>query len=312
VIAFLILAHNNPSLLRRLVDRLQGPNVEIYVHLDRRVDREGFMAAAQLTGAKYVPANRSVKVHWGGFSLVLATIALMQYAVEDNKQSERFFLLSGVSYPARSRNEILSALAAPGQTIHVEHHLSVDKRGDYHSFVNRIWLNDIKWLNHREFRHTKARGAFYRLAKYFGRRPIPGFELFRGSNWWSIDRRAVEHVLFVAKNRRSIARWFYFSCIPDEMYFVSILKNSEFAREINQDWPDVPRPSGISENLYGVHYIDWKNHDPETKPPRVLTLDDLGAIRASGALFARKMDPVRSASLMDALDRMAQVTTGSQ
>ena len=41
--AFLIIAHDSPELLRRIIDNLRAPNHFFFVHLDKKVDRQSFM-----------------------------------------------------------------------------------------------------------------------------------------------------------------------------------------------------------------------------------------------------------------------------
>ena len=74
--------------------------------------------------------------------------------------------------------------------------------------------------------------------------------------------------------------------IPDEGLVPSVLW-----------WERAPSGGGP------VSYADWSG--PE--PPRVLGVEDLPAIRDSGAAFCRKVEPGRSDPLLDALDRVARV-----
>ena len=48
-------------------------------------------------------------------------------------------------------------------------------------------------------------------------------------------------------------------------------------------------------------YEDWS--DP-VEAPRTLTAADLDAVLAAGTPFCRKVDPLRSATLLDELDRV--------
>ena len=58
-----------------------------------------------------------------------------------------------------------------------------------------------------------------------------------------------------------------------------------------------------------VTYDDWV---PSLDTTRELTTDDLPAIRASGAAFCRKVDPVTSAELLRSLDARLAAPSGAQ
>ena len=85
-------------------------------------------------------------------------------------------------------------------------------------------------------------------------------------------------------------RFFEHVFIPDELFFQTIVTNSPLADTVEND---------------NLRYLDW-SREPA---PAVLTRDDLDAIGASGALFARKFDETVDAEILDLLD--ARIDDGS-
>ena len=105
-VAYLVLAHNDPPTVRRLVTALQRDGASFYVHVDGKVSRDPFAAA--LDDLPNVHFVESVRVQWGAFSLVEATLRLMVRAHKD--RSDRYTLLSGSDYPIKSNDHIFEFL----------------------------------------------------------------------------------------------------------------------------------------------------------------------------------------------------------
>jgi len=104
-IAYLIAAHTEPLHLRRLVQSLAAPLTSFFVHVDRKTSIEPF-AKALVGVAPVTFVRRRVRVYWGGWSVVEATLRLMQCAMKKDRTLARFALLSGACYPLKS-NETL-------------------------------------------------------------------------------------------------------------------------------------------------------------------------------------------------------------
>ncbi|WP_375390833.1 hypothetical protein [uncultured Sphingomonas sp.] len=131
--------------------------------------------------------------------------------------------------------------------------------------------------------------------------PIP---VYYGSAWWSLTRAAVTEVLRFAADRPRAVSWFRLCRAPDEMVFQSILKQTSRASFIRFDDTEPGAPVRARHRA-ATAYADFTADSIGS--PRVLDLSDLEPVQASGALFARKVDPIESAGLMDALDAAAGI-----
>lgn len=98
MIAYLILAHKNPSELFSLLDALHDQLV--YVHLDRRASNSEFETIYNLSNPKLHILNDSlrIKVHWGDISILKAIFNLFREATK-NGDVGRVVLLTGQDYP---------------------------------------------------------------------------------------------------------------------------------------------------------------------------------------------------------------------
>lgn len=87
---------------------------------------------------------------------------------------------------------------------------------------------------------------------------------------------------------------------PDEFVIQTLLCDSPLRTTLAGGPRDDTGISVTEENKVNLHYIDWS---PQREDPAILVESDLERIRLSRKYFARKVDGVRSAGLLDALDR---------
>lgn len=295
----MILAHHQPAMVARLVDRLQHPDVVFVIHIDARRDERPFRAALGYhPNVSFVAAADRVPVHWFGFSSVRAMLELLRCA--HALGADRFTMISGQDYPVRGIGELLAEIARDEEIIAVDrlceqHGSSWFDRCAFEPFFGDRALLSLRdgWLPLRKLSSAVGRALPRR------RPPIP---VYYGSAWWSLTRAAVDAVLRFADERPDALAWFRWSRVPDEMVFQSILKQSPRAPFIRFD-ETRPGAPVRARHRAATAYADFTADSIGS--PRVLDLSDLEPVQASGALFARKVDPIESAGLMDALDAAA-------
>jgi Core-2/I-Branching enzyme len=111
-------------------------------------------------------------------------------------------------------------------------------------------------------------------------RHLGDFDLYAGSQWWTLSAEAIGHILSTIKERPDLARFFRYVRIPDESFFQTILGNSVF----------------LGQCARGNVYTDWSNpkdapcfirasHLPQVLAPSFRLADDYGS---GPALYARK------------------------
>ena len=298
-VAFLILAHNEPKLLARIISRLTAEWSSIFVHIDARADVEAFKREIASSRVTFLHGDQRVKVNWCGFSMVEATLNLMKSAVDSAANPGRFVLMSGVDYPIKPLPHIARVLSSDDEFIQID--LKIDPRGDnqFDRCLNRPFYRDNLWFNDRTSPVRLFPWATRKLEQRIVRRPPEGLDIFYGPSWWGLTREAVLEVLAFTEAKQALVRWFSGVRSPDESLFQTILKTTSRSGMIAFDKTRDGQPP-IEETRNALHYVDWKAANP--KLPRTLELSDLDAVLESGALFARKMNSTRSAALLDALD----------
>ncbi|MFD4291829.1 beta-1,6-N-acetylglucosaminyltransferase [Rhodococcus sp. NPDC058505] len=280
--AVLVLAHHQPRVLAALLASLRHPAIDVYVHVDADSDLDPFLAAApQRAGLTYLRGRRPVR--WGGRSVVLATLDLLAAAADSKSHYRRFTLLSGQDLLIAPLDTVLRVWS--GRT----EYLRIDRR------VREPGTVRARQIARRHFPDDRVRWRQL-LDGRIPRRVDDTVDLLQGSQWWSLTDAAVEHVHgFLAANPAWLRFHRHTRC-PDEVVFHSIVAASPVAHRIAQP---LGRPGATdgSDPVHGLHHIDWS--DPAAISPRVLGAPDEASLRASPALFARKVDD-SSLALIDA------------
>ena len=294
-IAYLVLAHADPAQLQRLLKTLEGDEAAFYIHIDGKADLAAFKRATEGISSVYFCEPR-VKVTWGAFSVVEATLRLLEAALlhPGAMSCNRFVLLSGADYPIASNQEISRFFA--------KHPNREFIRGFAIRDAGRPQLWRIRGRHFRELapRYSWLRPPLFAVEsglRLFPRR-LPSKTVFVcGSQWWALTRACAQFCLNFARTDRDLVRLFKTTFAPDEMFFHTIVHNSQFAREA-----DVPEPfvddvvrSGSLRFYANLHYLpnNW-----------ICTREDArAALNGSPRqLFARKFSSDRSYSAMDLID----------
>ncbi len=289
-IAFLVLAHDQPEHVGRMIRALQHPLHRFFVHIDKKSDAVQFRkkAAVEHAGVYFMTGRDRLEIRWGGFRMVEATLRLIGRAWEHPEHFGRFCLLSGADYPIKPLEAIRTAMAEDIEYMRVDRRLSNRPGGTHSHYIERFFFADRPVL--------KA----CRLSGKFSRKPYEDTVLYHGSQWWALSRRAVGYILAFLGQNPAYERFHRYVHCPDEIFFVSILKSAPFADRISHDF-ETGKP--MEPTLFGAHYIDWYSRSNGGKSPKVLTEEDYEKLRRCEAMFARKFAAAPSAALLRKIDR---------
>jgi hypothetical protein len=267
-LAYLILAHQNPSQIGRLLDAIWSNENFYAIHIDKKSPLGVHQAVAE-HARKYsnVEIIRPRAIHWGGWSMVQATLDAITLLARQGPWTH-FINLSGQDHPLKSQSQIVTALSPhPDQ-----------------SFLETKEVTEIGRLNRLNFFHLELPKRVYRLPirRDIRRRWSP----YWGSQWFILHRALAEFSISAAAGL--FRRYFRHTAIPDEFFFPTLAMNSEFRTQI------------IPQNL---RYIDWPldSAGQLAHHPRTLDASDLPKIFAArDHFFARKF---ADENLLDELDR---------
>lgn len=289
-IAFLIAAHTEPRLLGRLVRALQAPWSHVFVHIDAKADIGLFLHELSDTSGVTLIRDR-IRVYWGGWSQVEASLRLMQTAREHDPAFARFVLLSGCCYPLRSNRALHDYLFDDDAE-----HIGLVRMPDAKSQkpIERL----TRWHFEGGDRTGGGKAAVLRLLNrvtFYGpprdtMTALDGFVPHAGSSWWALTRDTVETILQTIAERPQLTSLFRHSAFPDESFFHTIIANSIPRERIAApltfaDWsPGPERPHPVTEAH--LEQLLGADRPCEEQPPY---------------FFARKFS-ARNAHLLDVID----------
>lgn len=277
-LAHLILAHNQPAQLERLIKRLAHPDADVYIHVDKKTPLVGFEHLQQLPNVSFVQ-NR-VKVYWGSYNIVQATLNGFKEILQSGKTYQFVNLLSGQDYPLTSAAHIHSYLSANQGTAFMNYLL-----------FDPDWVEALPRIQEYHFNNLQIKGRYMlqkRVNKLLPKRVLPnGLVPVGRSQWFTIPGDCVNYILQYWESNPNVQRFIKLTWAPDEFIFQTILYNSAHkSKMVNND----------------LRYIDWSEGGVS---PKILTIADAETLQARGKLFARKFDQNKDSTILDMLDRQA-------
>jgi hypothetical protein len=275
--AYLILAHNDVSLLRTLVGCLDDVRNDIYIHWDAK---SGENPRIQTVKSSLFFLEERVDVRWAGFSMVKAEYLLFKAAFK-NGPYEYYHLLSGVDLPLKSQDYIHSecekmagtefiGFADPPQSeidFRVQHRFLFPE--DFRT--NSIFKKVIRSLGLKFQDITSKRRTDILIKK--------------GAQWCSVTN---DFVGFLLDQEPFVRKTFQNTFCPDELFIQTVCFNSPFMSRVKK------RDSEYESNM---RYIKWVNG--ELLP---IEESDLPCLRSSDRWFARKF----SSSSKGLIDKVVQ------
>lgn len=285
-LGFVILSHSLPEQLLRLVRTLgtmfDGP--PIVCHHDFRkcsLDDKRFPSYCRFV-------RDPIKTHYGGHSLVRATLVGLQ---ELRKRSDPDWvaLLSGQDYPIKPAEYILDTLRNSPYHALIRCEL-LDPRSPANDWQRRCIRRYLRKHMRLPYvnRYGRPRFDLIGLPRTLSKPFLPFSDAFRcyvGLHWFVADRQSVAVLLektWIAQRLDRHYRRVPTSC---ESYIQCVLANRK----------------ELSLSSRSPTYVRFVQGN---RSPNILTDLDWPLLRESDCLFARKLHPKWSRKLLEQLDRM--------
>ncbi len=274
-LAHFIICHINPDQVMRLVKALQHPEADIYIHVDKKVSIAPFLPIAELPNVYFI--QRRITVHWGGYSIVEATISGLRQILDTGIEYNYLNLLSGQEYPLMHADRIHGFFSGHPGRLFMNIFPEEDKLTEYKYKLKQYYFAAI---------NVRGKYTAEKIARILKPRKFPdGFEPMGTSQWFTIPLECAAYVLTFLEENKKIANIFRYMWAPDEMVFQSVLYNSPYRKAITND---------------NMRYIDWSEGNPS---PKILTMANARQLIQSGSLFARKFDMYTDSEILDYLDK---------
>lgn len=267
--AYLIIAHNNWNVLKKLLILLDDKRNDIYLHIDRKSDLIDFSNC--IHDAK-LSIFHDIDVRWGDISQIQVELFLFKIAFRKGYYSY-YHLISGCDLPIKKQDEIHTFFEAnyPTEFIGFSSGMACDDRVNKihifpkHQKIKNRYVNKMLSL-FRRFFISLQRLLCYNHYKLKDR-------LMRGPNWVSITERAVNLIL---SKEEVIMKQYKFSSCADEVYKQTIIGNSFLFDYVYDKFDD---------NRGCMRFIDWVKGDPY-----IFHSVDFKQLMSSDKMFARKFD----------------------
>lgn len=270
-LAYIISAYKLLDQLGRLVRRLATDESEIIIHVDKKADDRAY--AELVADLADLASNHFLErhaCHWGGFGHVRATLKGIEDLQRRNAVYDYVILLTGQDYPIKSNDGIRTFFAA-----------NRGKSFMAHAALPTRWWSPRGGLDRIQYRHLRLHGRHVRLPR---KRPFPpGLRPFGGGAYWCLSRDCIELVRDFVDARPDVVDFFKHVDIPDEIFFQTVIMNSELGHTV------------VNDNL---RYIDWTRG----VRPAILGVGDFERLKQSPKLFARKFDVTQDAEILDLID----------
>ena len=299
---YLILAHKNPLQLGRMIERLDDGASKFFIHLDAKTPIEPF--AACLEGAHIRFIDKRERCVWGDFSIVRATIHLMEAA---SKEQGVFILMSGQDYPIQSQGYINAFLESNKGFDFIEiepleekwkpkmvkdklehyHILHSEERGHsncYAPFRHCSVFQKLRTLMHLLKGRLSVKN--FKLLCSLPKRVAPFERQYAGSQFWAFSERTFYAVLnYIREHKAALEEYYKYTSSSDEIYFHSVLMDL------------VAKDSTIKlkDPITYVNYFRKNN---------VFVTEDFEKLSsAKGKLFARKFDTDIDIEILNLIDK---------
>lgn len=282
-IAHLILAHKNPAQLERLLNALDHPGFEFYIHIDKKTDERAFRHI--FNRASVYPVRNRASIYWAGYGTIQATINGFKEILPHNYDYVN--VISAQDFPIKSADYIYQyVLDRKGkefitcESIDAEWSEAASRVRQYHL---------INWQIPGRHRLETV------INKLLPPRKFPfDHKIVGRANWFTLTPAAIEYALQFIEDHPKLVRYYKYCWGADEFIFSTILYNSPFKER-------------IVDNLV---YVDWSG--PKTGHPKILGAKDFDRLKSSSKLFARKFDMDEDSLIFSLLEEWLnknQVTT---
>lgn len=286
----MILAHKNFSQLRKLIELLDHPLNDIYVHVDakaRGFRKEDWDNITHHSKLEFLPER--ISVHWGGVSIMRSELALLKQATSGGVY-DYYHLLSGMDMPIKSQDYI--------------HEFFDRNKGK--EFIN-LWNLKTETLSRfryytlfpegeREFYTRIINHIFKGLQMAVGYRINRDVDFRFGSQWFSITDDLARYVV---ANEDWLEKVFRHTSTCDEIFLPTLIFRSPFRDRL---YVPTTAQSNKEVNMSNMRFIDWTRGE-SVRHPWTFRADDMELLESVEHLWARKFDENVDSEIIDCLYR---------
>ena len=240
--AYLIMAHNEFHMLKKLITELDDDRNDIFIHIDKKtrfVDEDEIASWAKKSKVVFIPRRR---IYWGHFSIVMCELDLLREATKG--EYHYYHLISGVCMPLKSQ-EVVHEFFDKEDSEFIDYHTD-GENGDHFLYKVKYYFPFFKFVGKESFDGPGKKQAFLRELSGFQQKLVnfqekhgvdrtksyKGETIYKGSQWFSITHDFAEYIL---ANEKQIRKRYSMTNAPDEFFVVNLAMNSSFSNRVKND-----------------------------------------------------------------------------
>lgn len=285
--AYLIMVHNQPEHLKKLLCVLDHERNDIFIHVDKKADID-INSLFDVCQKSKVYFTNSINVYWGGWTQIEAELILLEEATAKGKY-QYYHLLTGGDFPLRKQSEILNFFD-----------INDGKNFISYDDVNSDFFDRIKYyypLQHhqRNIFFKKIRKLLVICQRTLGvdrTKKYPQTKKYgMGSAYFDITDDVARYIV---SKKNEIQKEYRYTFCADEVFLQSQILNSKLYRNLEIYKSNESNP--YIQNIYMdvVRAVDWTRGRPY-----VWQAEDFNVLMESSCLFARKFDYTKSPKIVD-------------
>lgn len=297
---YAILTHDDPDATIRLIEALYDEGHVFVVHVDGKETSDATYARLKVYSSTrehvhLLDEHQRVRINWGGFSMVNATMQILRYAFAIDERSRlplefhKFVHIASTSYPLASNTEILHELSKYPLDANLLYIILKPLRpsfGAWHYFVE---CDD-------------ALHRIYRLHPL--QNETNGVELYTSSQWFIISREFAQYLAEAKPGTfvHQYLRYVEHVVVADETFFGTVLRHTSYCTKHH------------NRNLLHLQFDRWESDLPADqrdarkcmmpdpnhcgRSPTTMTTDYADILELSDDLFARKVRQLFANSIL--------------
>ena len=273
--AFILQIHTNPKQVNRFIQQLiSNDQADVYIHIDKRTYHE---VSPEIINHPHVKVLKECVVcEWGDISQIDATLLLLEAVIASRIPYDYVCLRSGQDLLVK--NGFKDFLSEHADRVF----LTFKEISSAHlGVVKMTWPKKTRkrYTTPHPYRvYRRVVNSLYKIGINLSpnRRYWPeNFQLFCGSQWFSINYEAALYMLSFLNENPWYYEFFEETYTPDEWFFHTLLMNSPYRNRV------------INENFF---FFKWGETFKERNSPQYLKEIDIPLIESSQQFFARKFD----------------------
>lgn len=284
--AYLILAHKNFGQLRKLVELLDDPRNDIFIHVDGRADFDpaGWDKVCGYSALKFL--KHRYMVHWGGVSIMRSELALLKEAASHGHYAY-YHLLSGMDLPIKDQDTVHAFFERNSGSEFLN--LWRMRKNNYWRF--NYWApfpegGGVPMLN---FLNNVCKA----MQKVVGYRKNRGITFKKASQWFSITDDLARYVI---SKESWLEKVFSHTTTCDEIFLATLVWNSPFRAHL-YDPEEAAGTEVVNES--NMRFIDWTRTRDSHRHPWVFGIGDWDLLMRVPHMWARKFDEKVDGAIID-------------